>query len=227
MAGKITTRESLDQRRARATKILARLRKTYGPVSTALRHDNALQLLISTILSAQSTDDTINRITPRLFEKYPDARALAEAPRSELEQAIYQSGFFRQKAKSIQGTCRMIVERFGGQVPSTMEDLLQLPGVARKTANVVLGSWFDKNEGIVVDTHVGRLAERMGLTWTARNAKDAVRIEDDLMELIPRRNWTYLSHALIRHGRTTCTARKPACEACSVAAWCPSAGTFG
>jgi len=226
MVGKITTRESLDQRRVRARKILARLRKTYGPVSTALRHGDALQLLISTILSAQSTDDTINRITPGLFEKYPDALALAEADRSELERVIYPSGFFRQKAKSIQGTCRMIVDRFGGQVPSTMEDLLELPGVARKTANVVLGSWFGRNDGIVVDTHVGRLAERMSLTWTARNAKDAVRIENDLMEIIPRRSWTCFSHLLIRHGRTVCTARKPDCAACPAAALCPAAGTF-
>ena len=220
--------ESVEERKGRAGKILAALRKTYGEeTTTALVHESALHLLISTILSAQSTDETINRLTPGLFRKYPDAKAFAEAPREELEADIRPSGFFRNKAKSVQGACRMILERFGGQVPGTMDELLELPGVARKTANVVLGTWFRKNEGVVVDTHVGRLAERLGLTWTGRNAKDAVRIEQDLMALFPRESWTFAAHALVWHGRRVCMARKPACERCELASYCPSAREFG
>jgi endonuclease-3 len=220
-------RESIDDRKARAKNILGALRKAYGAdTTTALAHENALHLLIATILSAQSTDETINRLTPGLFRKYPNAKVFADAPRDELEADIRPSGFFRNKAKAVQGACRMIVERFDGEVPCTMEGLLELPGVARKTANVVLGTWFRKNEGVVVDTHVGRLAERLGLTWTGRNAKDAVRIEEDLMALWPRASWTFAAHALIWHGRRVCTARKPACDRCVLASYCPSAGTF-
>lgn len=219
-------RESLEQRKARAKKILAGLRKAYGPVTCALHHDNALQLLVATILSAQSTDETVNRVTPQLFARYPDAEAFAAAPRPELESAVRATGFFRQKSKSVQGACRLIVDRFGGEVPSTMDELVELPGVARKTANVVLGTWFGKNVGVVVDTHVGRLAERMALTWTSKNAKDAIRIEQDLIQIVPRRSWTYFGHAMIRHGREVCSARRPDCERCPVAAFCPSAGTF-
>ncbi len=219
--------EGAEERKRRARKILAALRKTYGEdTTTALVHESALHLLIATILSAQSTDETINRLTPGLFRKYRDAKAFAEAPREELEADIRPSGFFRNKTKAIQGTCRMIVERFGGQVPGTMEELLELPGVARKTANVVLGTWFRKAEGVVVDTHVGRLAERLRLTWTGRNAKDAVRIEQDLMAVLPRESWTFAAHALVWHGRRVCTARKPACERCELASYCPSAGEF-
>ncbi len=227
MAKRARKRETLEERKARARKILARLRKDYGPVTTALHHDSALQLLVATILSAQSTDDTINRITPDLFRLYPDAESFAAAPQEALEQAIRQSGFFRNKAKSIQGAARVILERFGGEVPATMAELLELPGVARKTANVVLGTWFGKQEGMVVDTHVGRLAERLSLTWTSKNAKDAVKIEHDLMQVVPKRHWTDMAHLLIWHGRRVCTARNPRCDECKLARHCPSAGAFG
>ena len=220
------TGETTAQRRRRAGKILAKLKRTYGPVTCALKHESALELLVATILSAQSTDATVNRITPQLFASYRTPADYAAAETQGLEQAIHSTGFFRQKARSIQGACRLIVERFGGQVPDSMEELLALPGVARKTANVVLGTWFGENAGVVVDTHVGRLAGRMGLTWRARNGKDAVRIEADLMELLPRQGWTYFSHAMIRHGRLTCTAVSPGCASCPLAGLCPSAGTF-
>ena len=212
---------------ARARKILAGLKRTYGPVTCALHHQSALELLVATILSAQSTDETINRITLKLFAKYRSPADYAAVSAQELEGDIHSAGFFRQKAKSLQGACRVMIERFGGQVPDTMEQLLELPGVARKTANVVLGTWFGKNEGLAVDTHVGRLAQRMGLTWRAKNDKDAVKIEVDLMELIRPEDWTYFSHAMIRHGRRVCTARKPDCGSCTLSSWCPSAGAFG
>lgn len=210
----------------RARKILAGLKRTYGPVTCALHHQSALELLVATILSAQSTDENINRITLRLFAKYRSPADYAAVSAKELEGDIHSAGFFRQKAKSLQGACRVMIERFSGQVPDTMEQLLELPGVARKTANVVLGTWFGKNEGLAVDTHVGRLAQRMGLTWRSRNDKDAVTIEADLMELVPRREWSYFSHAMIRHGRTVCKARRPDCESCTLSRWCSSAGVF-
>ncbi len=222
----VRTDESLAERKKRAKRILVELRKTYGDVTTALNHENALQLLVATILSAQSTDSNVNKITPRLFRKYRSAKDFADADQHRLEQQIHSTGFFRQKTKSIQRACRLIVERYGGQVPDTMDDLLQLPGVARKTANVVLGTWFRRNEGIAVDTHVGRLAERMALTWRSRNSKDAVKIESDLIELLPRKEWAYFSHAMILHGRRVCAASKPKCLECSLARHCPSAGTF-
>ncbi|MFH0980311.1 MAG: endonuclease III [Planctomycetota bacterium] len=220
------TAESLAGRKKRAKKIVAGLRKTYGDVTCALHHRSALELLVATILSAQSTDETINKVTPSLFKKYRSARDFAATDLEALQQEIHSTGFFRQKAKSIQGACRLIGERFGGEVPGTMEELIQLPGVARKTANVVLGTWFGRNEGVVVDTHVGRLADRMALTWRSKNSKDAVKIENDLMELIPRGDWTSFGHAMIRHGRVVCAARKPKCRECSVARYCPSAGMF-
>ena len=222
----IESEESRAQRRARAKKILAKLRRTYGPVTCALNHRSALELLVATILSAQCTDENVNRVTPRLFGKYRTPTDYATAGAEELEKDIHSTGFFRQKSKSIQAACRLIVERFGDEVPETMEELLELPGVARKTANVVLGTWFGKNEGVVVDTHVGRLAWRMGLTWRAKNDKDALKIETDLMELLAREEWTYFSHAMIRHGRRVCSAKKPACKSCTLAGICPSAGTF-
>lgn len=219
-------RESLADRKKRARTIVSRLRRQYPDADCALLHDSALKLLISTILSAQSTDETVNKVTPALFRAFPTAQALASAPREKIEEIIRPTGFFRQKAKSVQGTCEKLVNEFGGEVPDTLEGLITLPGVARKTANVVLGTWFGKNEGVVVDTHVGRLATRMALTWRSKDAKDAVKIERDLMEVIPRDDWTWLAHALIWHGRRVCTARKPDCEHCVVAAYCPSAGTF-
>jgi len=210
----------------RAPRVLAGLEKLYPQADCALAHGSALELLIATILSAQSTDANVNRVTPGLFARYPDAKALAGAAAADMEREIHSTGFFRQKTKSVLGACRRIVEAYGGKVPDTMEDLLTLPGVARKTANVILGTWFRKNEGVVVDTHVGRLAHRLGLTWTSRNEKDAVRIESDLMQVLPRESWTFFGHAMIFHGRQVCTAKKPACERCLLAGDCPSAFTF-
>ena len=218
--------ESLPQRKKRSRKIVAGLRKLYPDADCALQHVDAFQLLIATILSAQSTDQAVNKVTPVLFDRFPTPRAIADAPRAQVEKTIHSTGFFRQKARNIQETCRMIVDEFGGKVPDTMDDLLTLPGVARKTANVVLGTAFGKNEGVVVDTHIGRLATRLGLTWTSKDAKDAVKIEHDLMEVIPQGEWTFVGHALIGHGRRVCSARKPDCSNCLLADHCPSAGTF-
>ena len=218
--------ESHSERKQRARRVLIELKKLYPTAHCALEHKSALQLLISTILSAQSTDETVNKVTPILFARYPAALDLSDADRGELEQIIYPTGFFRQKAKSIQGACSMIVDRFDGRVPDTMEELIQLPGVARKTANVILGTWFGKNDGVVVDTHVGRLAERLGLTWSSRDSKDAVRIENDLTQILPQKVWTFTGHALIWHGRKVCSARKPDCEQCTLSDFCPSAFSF-
>jgi endonuclease-3 len=165
-------------------------------------------------------------VTPLLFERYPSAETLATADPADVEKIIYPTGFFRQKTKSIINACKAIVEQHGGEVPDTMEALVELPGVARKTANVVLGTWFEKNEGVVVDTHVGRLAHRLRLTWSSKNEKDAVKIEQDLMQVLPRAEWTFTSHALIWHGRRVCVARKPRCDVCTLSRLCPSAFTF-
>ncbi len=221
-----STRESLKDRQARCRALIALLRKLYPDADCALEHGGAWELLVATILSAQSTDVTINKITPVLFAAYPTPQALAAAPIEHIEEIIHSSGFFRQKAKNIQASARKLVEEFGGEVPDTLEALTTLPGVARKTANVVLGTHFGKNEGVVVDTHVGRLAVRLGLTWNGRDGKDAVTIEKDLMQVVPREAWTYVGHALILHGRQVCDARKPRCESCTLGALCPSAGTF-
>ena len=218
--------ESLESKKKRVRKLIAALRKLYPEADCALSHSEPLQLLIATILSAQSTDETVNKVTPVLFKRYKTARALANAPREAVEKIIHSTGFFRQKAKSIQGACKMIVEDFNGHVPDTMDELVTLPGVARKTANVVLGTAFGKNEGVVVDTHIGRLATRLALTWSSKDGKDAVKIERDLMEIVPRKEWTFIGHALIWHGRRVCPARKPDCENCTLAKHCPSAGTF-
>ena len=172
---KLKLEEPLADKKKRARKILTGLRKLYPQAECALGHGDALQLLVATILSAQSTDVTVNKVTPVLFQRFPTARDLAEAPPAEIERIIHSTGFFRQKTKSIQGACRKIVEEFGGEVPDTLEQLVTLPGVARKTANVVLGTAFGKNEGVVVDTHVGRLATRLGFTWTSKDGKDAVK----------------------------------------------------
>lgn len=219
-------RETRAARRARAQRLLAKLRATYADADCALHHAGAFQLLVATVLSAQCTDQRVNQVTPNLFRRYPDARALADADQEELEAAIRSTGFFHNKAKSLLGMARMVRDEFGGRLPDTMGELLRLPGVARKTANCVLGTWFGKNVGIVVDTHVGRLAERLRLITTARDSKDADRIERDLMELFPQDSWTYLAHALIHHGRQICASRKPKCDHCPLAADCPSAGAF-
>ena len=218
--------ESLADRKKRARRIITDLKKLYPDADCALKHSSALHLLVATILSAQSTDETVNKVAPVLFGKYPTAEKLAAARSSDVEKIIYSTGFFRQKTKSIVNTCRAIVEDFGGQVPQTMDELTRLPGVARKTANVVLGTWFGKNEGVVVDTHIGRLAHRLGLTWSSKNDKDAVKIERDLMQVLPQKEWTYVGHALIWHGRRVCSARKPRCDACTLSRMCPAASSF-
>jgi endonuclease-3 len=219
-------KELLAAKKKRAAAILRGLRKLYPDATCALHHKSALQLLVATILSAQSTDDTVNKVTPVLFEKYPTAADLAAASTEEIEGIVKSTGFFHQKTKSIRGACKIIAENYGGEVPATMEQLVELPGVARKTANVVLGTWYGRNDGICVDTHVGRLAHRMGLTWTSRDEKDAVKIEQDLLQLIPQKDWTFFGHAMIWHGRRVCSARKPNCAGCGVNKLCPSAFTF-
>jgi len=223
----MANRESAIKRAARAERIVRSLRELYSDAHCALRHRNAFELLVATILSAQSTDETVNKVTPNLFKAHPSARDLAAASVGDIEAIIRPTGFFRQKAKNIVAAAGKIMADFGGEVPADMESLLTLPGVARKTANVVLGTWFGRNDGVVVDTHVGRIAERLKLTWTSRDSKDAQRIESDLMQVIPRDDWTYWSHALIWHGRAVCTARKPACDECGLAVDCPSAGRVG
>lgn len=218
--------ELLADKKKRTKKILTGLHKFYPDATCALEHVDAFQLLIATILSAQSTDVTVNKVTPVLFAEYPTPLALAKARPADVEKIIHQTGFFRQKTRSVIGASQAIVERFGGRVPDDLESLITLPGVARKTANVVLGTAFGKNEGVVVDTHIGRLATRLGLTWTSKNPKDAVRIEQDLMQIVPRDEWTFFGHSLIWHGRKVCIARKPRCAECLLANQCPSAGTF-
>jgi endonuclease III len=202
----------------RAEQIYSRLEAAYPDAKCALNFSNPLQLLIATILSAQSTDRMVNTITPALFKKYKTARDFAEANTSELEQMIHSTGFFRNKAKSIQGACRLIVENYNGKVPQTMEELLELPGVARKTANVVLGVAFAKAEGVVVDTHVQRLARRLDFSRESRPDK----IEDDLMKLFPREKWILLAHLLILHGRAVCQAQRPKCTECTIEDLCYS-----
>ncbi|RJP37054.1 MAG: endonuclease III [Phycisphaerales bacterium] len=218
--------ESPQARKARAGRIIAGLHRLYPDADCALDHVSAFELLVATILSAQSTDDTVNKVTPILFERYPTPAAMAEAQPADVEKIVHSTGFFRQKTKSIIGMAKKVVESFDGRIPDRMEDLVTLPGVARKTANVVLGTHFRKNEGVVVDTHVGRLAHRLALTWTSKNDKDAVKIENDLMEVLPRPEWTFVGHALIWHGRRVCSARKPDCKACTLSPHCPSAGRF-
>ena len=211
-------RETPAQQRARVRKIIARLEREYAEATTALGHRSALELLVATILSAQSTDARVNMVTPTLFAKYKTAADFASADPRVLEQEIHSTGFFRNKTKSIIGMAQAVVERHGGEVPDTMEQLVELPGVGRKTANVVLGTWFRKSEGIVVDTHVARLATLLGLT----KEKDPVKIERDLMAVVPRDKWTWFAHTLILHGRAVCIARRPKCELCVVNRWCPS-----
>jgi endonuclease-3 len=212
-------RENAEARRSRARTIAARLAREYGDATCALTHANPLQLLVATILSAQCTDARVNLVTPGLFAKYRDARAFAASPPGELEDAIRSTGFFNNKAKSIRGCCRLLVERHGGAVPRTIEELLELPGVARKTANVVLGTAFGIAAGVVVDTHVARLSKLLGLT----RASDPVQIERDLIALLPGEQWIDFSHRMIWHGRRVCIARRPQCDRCVLADLCPSA----
>ncbi len=204
----------------RLPEIVRRLREVHPDAKCALDHTNPLQLLVATILSAQCTDERVNQVTPALFEKYPTAAAFASADRAELEEAIRPTGFYRQKARYIQEACQIISHEYDGQVPADMESLLKLPGVARKTANVVLGVAFEIADGIVVDTHVKRLAQRLALTQETSPEK----IERELMALVPREDWIDLAHLLIFHGRRVCQARKPDCPNCVLSDLCPSAG---
>jgi endonuclease III len=202
-----------------AGKIAALLAERWPDAHCELDHENAYQLVVATILSAQSTDKMINTITPALFAKYRDAQALAGAEPAELEKMIHSSGFYRMKAKNLVHMARAVVEQHGGKIPETMDELVELPGIARKTANVVLGSALGKNEGVVVDTHVMRLSQRLGLT----KHSEPVKIEADLMTLLPRDQWTVFAHRLIWHGRRVCFAQRPDCEHCLLAPVCPSA----
>src|SRR5229473_5440309 len=211
-------RETKSQLKERTKEIIRLLKRAHPDAHCALNHSSAFELLIATILSAQCTDERVNIVTADLFRKYRKPEDYLKVPATELQQDIRTTGFFRNKTKSIQGACRMLVEDFNGQVPKTMEELLQLPGVARKTANVVLGVAYGIAAGIVVDTHVSRLSQRLGLTKN----KDAGKIEQDLMELVPRKDWIIFSHLLIFHGRRVCKARRPFCEECVVESLCPS-----
>ena len=205
--------------RERAALTLACLHLDYGQAECALTHDGPFQLLAATILSAQCTDKIVNTVTPTLFARFPTPAALAAAEPAELERLIHSTGFYRNKAKNLIGMARGLVERFGGEVPRTMGELLSLPGVARKTANVVLGTAFGIADGVVVDTHVARLSHRLGLT----RQQTPEKIEQALVKLLPREEWIFFSHALIWHGRQVCAARSPACERCRMNDFCPSA----
>ncbi|MEO8585804.1 MAG: endonuclease III [Acidobacteriota bacterium] len=199
---------------------LARLEHLYGDASCSLDFGRPLELLVATILSAQCTDARVNIVTPEVFKRFPDAPALAAAPPGALETVIRSTGFFNAKAKSLRGMAKMLVEKHAGEVPRTMEELHALPGVGRKTANVVLGNVWNAPDGVVVDTHVGRLARRLG--WTKQT--DPVKAEEDLNRKIPKERWTWVSHALIQHGRRICTSQRPKCDLCTLADICPKVG---
>ncbi len=205
-------------KRQRALDILERLKVLYPEAPCSLDYETPIQLLVATILSAQCTDERVNKVTPELFRQFPDAAAMAAVERDELEALVRSTGFYRNKAKNIQGACRMIVDEFEGQVPQSMEELLKLPGVARKTANVVLAHAFGINAGVTVDTHVKRLSNRLGLT----KYSDPPRIEKDLMKLLPQPDWENWSIRLIYHGRAVCMARNPACDRCELIDLCPT-----
>jgi endonuclease-3 len=211
-------REGAEEKKARAKDVVKRLRKLYPGAQTSLTYRNPFELLVATILSAQCTDERVNQVTPALFQRYPTADDMAGAKPEELEDMIRSTGFFRNKTKSLLGMSNALVERHGGDVPAKMEELVELPGVGRKTANVVLGNAFGKNIGVVVDTHVARLSGRLGLTTET----DAVKIEQDLMQLMPRKDWTLLPHLFIDHGRAVCKAPTPKCEICVLNDICPS-----
>ena len=203
--------------------ILPILKRTYPHAKCSLDYTNPLELLVATILSAQCTDERVNIVTKSLFKKYRSAGAYAEVAAEELEKDIQSTGFYRNKTKSLRGMGAALVERHGGKVPRTMEELTHLPGVGRKTANVVLGNAFNENVGVVVDTHVTRVSNRLGLT---KHAVDAVKIEQDLIRIVPQDDWTMFSHLLIHHGRAICEARKPKCAECPLLPHCPAGPKF-
>lgn len=207
-------------RKAQARRVLRRLKADYPDAECALRYDTPVQLLVATILSAQCTDERVNLVTEKLFADSPTATDLAQLPLPKLEKYVQSTGFFRNKAKNIKACCKELVERHGGQVPKTLEELVPLAGVGRKTANVVLGTAYGIPSGVVVDTHVGRLSRRTGLT----SQTDPVKVERDLIELLPKPRWVDFSHRMIYHGRQVCHARQPKCDACSMRAFCPRVG---
>jgi endonuclease-3 len=212
----------LASKKQRALEVLVILKRLYPDATCSLNYETPVQLLVATILSAQCTDERVNKVTPALFARYPDAKALAYADREELEKLVHSTGFYRNKAKNIQGACQKIMEEFGGEVPQQMEQLLSLAGVARKTANVVLAHAFGIIQGVTVDTHVKRLSQRLGLT----KETDPVKIERELMKLLPQPDWENFSISIIYHGRAVCNARKPICSACDLSHVCPSAHTL-
>ncbi len=212
-------RESKRARGKRTVEVLTRLRGEYPEARVALQHSSPLELLVATILSAQCTDKRVNEVTPALFRRFPTAADYADAPIGELEEMVRSTGFFRNKARSLKGLGQALIGEHGGEVPRTMKELNALPGVGRKTANVVLGNAFGIDEGVVVDTHVGRISRKLGLT----EEKDPVKVERDLMQLVPQDSWTLWAHLLIFHGRSVCKARKPACGDCVLLDLCPSA----
>jgi len=211
-------RESTDELNKRTRDIIRRLKRAYPGAKCSLNHSNPFELLVATILSAQSTDDRVNIVTADLFRKYKKPEDYLKVPPSELEKDIHSTGFFRNKTKSIQGTAKLLTEQYGGEVPHTMDELLEFPGVARKTANVVLGNAFGIKAGVVVDTHVTRLSHRLGLS----EEKTAEKIEQDLIPIVPKKDWVIFPHLMIYHGRKICKARNPLCEECTVEKLCPS-----
>lgn len=218
----MTMASNRQAQRKRAAKIIALLKKAYPQSGCSLRFKTAHQLLVATILSAQATDEQVNKITPALFRKYRTIEAFASVALPELEADIRSIGLFRNKAKSIKESAVMILHRFGGRVPDTLDEIIALPGVGRKTGSVVLGTWYGTAEGVVVDTHVKRLSRLLGLT----RHDDALKIEHDLIDLIDHKDWIILTHLFIDHGRAVCIARRPRCEACVLNTLCPSAGLF-
>lgn len=216
----MSTTRKISAKKQRALDVLDRLKTIYPEAPCTLDYETPVQLMVATILAAQCTDARVNTVTPELFRRFPDAAALAGADIAELEALVRPTGFYRNKAKNIQAACRLIMEEFGGEVPRTMQDLLRLPGVARKTANVVSAHAYGVNIGVTVDTHVKRLTYRLGFT----KHTEPVKIEQDLMKLIPQPDWENWSIRLVYHGRAVCDARKPECDRCDLADLCPSAG---
>ena len=211
-------RESTEELKKRTRDIIRRLKRAYPGAKCSLTHSNPFELLVATILSAQSTDERVNIVTADLFRKYKKPEDYLKVSAHELEKDIHSTGFFRNKTKSIQGTAKLLTEQYGGEVPHTMDELLELPGVARKTANVVLGNAFGIKAGVVVDTHVTRLSHRLGLTAE----KTAEKIEQDLIPIVPKKDWVIFPHLMIYHGRKICKARNPLCAECTIEKLCPS-----